>query len=94
MRGATVSVLFVTALALAACDDRPKQWDAFVYPDAENLAAHEEIRGFTSFDHCQTAAINHLRQHHDADAGDYECGYRCGPAPGGLGGNLCEETRK
>lgn len=89
-----LAVAIGAALALAACDQRPDEWDAFIYPSADNLTVHEEISGFRSFELCQQAAIEHLRHHHDANAGDYECGHKCGPAPGGLGGRLCSETRK
>ena len=86
--------LAVLLFALStACDDRPKQWDAFVYPNAANLAVYERIAGFKSFELCQQAAIDRLRRETDPDGGDYECGYKCEPHPE-LGGFVCEETRK
>ena len=78
---------------VTGCDNRPDQWDAFVYPNANDLTVNETIRGFKTFELCQQAAINRLRQSKKSDVGDYECGYKCEPY-GSYGGNLCEETRK
>lgn len=89
-----LGALLLASGALAGCDDRPRQWDAFVYPDRNNLAVSEKIAGFKTFELCQEAAINRLRSQPDPDAGDYECGYRCGPDPRYGGLNVCEETRK
>jgi hypothetical protein len=81
------------ALLLAGCDDRPKEWTAWVYPDASDLTRSETIRGFNSFERCQEAAIDRLRQFPDPDRGDYECGYMCRYDPG-KGLSVCKETRK
>lgn len=78
-------------LAVAACDSRPDQWDAFVYP-GDDLLTHEEIRGFQTFELCQQAAIDRLRSKRPDGGGDYECGYKCKPSE--YGGNICETTRK
>jgi hypothetical protein len=86
-------MLSLTFVSLSGCDDRPDQWDAFVYPDANNLAVNETIRGFKSFELCQQAAIDRLRSTPNPDEGDYECGYKCEPH-GKYGGNICLETRK
>ncbi len=86
--------LALFALSTAACDNRPDQWDAFVYPDRDDLTKHEEIAGFKTFELCQQAAIGRLRSLSDPDAGDYECGYRCEPRADLDGINVCEETRK
>ncbi len=59
-------------LLLAACDQRPNQWDAFVYQSADDLKRHIEMRGFKTFEQCQQAAINVLRSMPEPDAGDYE----------------------
>ena len=87
-------LLCVAALAPAgACDRRPDQWDAFVYPDRFDLTRHEAILGFKSFESCQVAAIDRMHRIQGEGGGDYECGYKCAPrAPGGL--NVCKETRK
>lgn len=78
-------------LALAGCDDRPDQWDAFV-SHGEGMADRQEvIRGFKSFELCQAAALDRVR-----DIGEqafYECGYKCGPNPKYGGMNVCKETR-
>ncbi len=91
MRVALIKICL--ACLLVGCDDRPDQWDAFIYPNASDLTINETIRGFKSFELCQAAAINRLRSSNRADKGDYECGYKCEPY-GPYGGNLCEETRK
>jgi len=81
-------------MSVVACDDRPDQWDAFVYADAGNLDAVETIRGFKSFELCQQAAIERLRSKPNPDGGDYLCGYMCGPNANFGGRNVCKETRK
>lgn len=78
-------------LALAGCDDRPDQWDAYVYP-GDDLVEYEAIRGFKTFELCQAAAIDRLRSLRRDGGGDYECGYKCGRQSSGL--NVCKETRK
>ncbi len=84
----------VSALGpVSGCDSRPKQWDAFIYPDANNLTVHQRIAGFKSFELCQEAAVGQLRQQADPDAGDYECGYRCAPHAQ-FSNYVCEETKK
>lgn len=77
-----------------SCDDRPRQWDAFVYPDRNDLSISETIAGFKTFELCQRAAINRLRSLPDPDDGDYECGYMCEARPDLGGINVCKETRK
>lgn len=80
-------------ILIFGCDRRPDQWDAFVYPNANNLTGRERIAGFKTFELCQAAAISRLRQEVDPDAGDYECGYKCEPHPQ-YGGYVCKETKK
>lgn len=87
------AVAFSSVLFLAGCDDRPVQWDAFVYP-GDDLMTHEEIRGFISFEVCQEAAQQRLLSLRPDGGGDYECGYRCGPLAPGSTSRLCKETRK
>lgn len=79
-------------LILAACDDRPDQWDAYIYHDIENMDAVEMIRGFKTFELCQQAARDRLQS--VTGNGDYECGHKCGPSEEYGGMNLCKETRK
>jgi len=81
-------------MTVAGCDQRPDQWDAFVYPNRNDLTVHEEIAGFKTFELCQSAAINRLRTLPDPDGGDYECGYKCEPRADLDGINVCKETRK
>lgn len=80
-------------LILAGCDNRPDQWDAFVYP-ADDLIEYEAIRGFKTFELCQVAAIERLRSMRRDGGGGYECGYRCGPLGSAGDMNICKETRK
>ena len=89
MRHLIKAMLFVTILS--ACDDRPDQWDAYVYHDVENMDAVEMIRGFKSFKLCQQAAIDRLQS--VPGNGDYECGYMCGRTEE-YSGVICKETRK
>jgi hypothetical protein len=79
---------------LAACDNRPDQWDAFVYPDKGDLSEFHKIAGFKSFELCQQGAIDILRATNAAAAGDYECGYKCAPDASMGGLNVCKGTRK
>ena len=79
---------------LAACDQRPRTWQAFVYPDRSDLNRVVEMGSFKTFEQCQQAAINSLRTLGVADIGDYECGYRCGPSERYGGINVCKETRR
>ena len=79
---------------LASCDTRPNQWDAFVYPDANDLSGFEEIAGFKTFELCQAAAIDRMRKVQKPTGGDYECGFKCVPDPKLDGLNVCQETRK
>ena len=88
-----VIVLIAIGSLMTGCDDRPDQWDAFVYSNANDLTVNETIRGFKSFELCQEAAIGQLRSLPNPDGGDYECGYKCEPF-GSEGMNLCKETRK
>lgn len=85
--------VFLLAL-LTGCDRRPDQWDAFIYPDAHDLSAFEQIKGFKTFELCQAAAIDRLRRVQKDGGGDFECGYKCAPAPGMDDLNICKETRK
>ena len=82
----------IAAVALAACDNRPDQWDAFIYPDVDNQQ-FERINGFKSFELCQQAAIDRIRSFREPDKADYECGYRCEFKPE-YGTNICKETEK
>ena len=83
---------FLLALLLAGCDDRPKEWTAWIYPNAPDLMVSERIEGFTTFESCQQAAINRMRQLPNPDRADYECGYRCRYDPKS-DISICKETR-
>lgn len=91
--GLRIGANMAALLLLTACDDRPNQWDAFVYP-GDDLLTHEEIRGFKTFELCQEAALQRLRSLRTDGGGAYECGYRCGPLAPDNDMRLCKETRK
>lgn len=69
--------------SLAACENRPDQWDAFVYPDDDLIDFHR-VAGFKSFELCQAAAQQLLAEFRPDGGGSYECGHKCrlyGSAP-------------
>lgn len=91
------SLILLACVCLIACsrDDKgPDQWDAFVYPDIDNMDRHEEYKGFKTFELCQQAAVDRIRLLTDPQNADYECGYRCKPRPDMGGLTICKETRK
>lgn len=82
-------------LLLTGCDERPDQWDAYLYNESDDGSITEyAIKGFKSFEHCQRAAQRELLMHGKGPVQDYECGYRCGPSEQYGGLNVCKETRK
>lgn len=99
-------LMLLAALALAGCDDskqwigfgEAKDWQGWVYPDRNNLPDDIPIGSFNSLANCGTAARNVLVRLNARDEygepvqGDYECGYKCEPASGGL--NVCEKTER
>lgn len=90
MKGVLPLLLLVTACGVV--DDRPNQWDAFIYPNAEASDKFEVIRGFKSFELCQEAAIGQMRQLSEPDKASYECGYKCEYDPR-VEVDVCKETR-
>lgn len=82
----------ILMLLVAGCDDRAKEWTAWVYRD-KSLTTHETMTGFKTFEECQLAAISKLRTIPDPDSGDYECGYMC-RWDDSFDNNVCKETRK
>ena len=88
LRGIALALLLLTG-----CDDRPDQWDAFVYP-GNDLIDYEVIRGLKTFELCQVAAIDRLQSLRPDGGGDYECGHKCRPLAPGNDINICAETRK
>ena len=89
MRLAAIAALIV----LSGCDDRPNQWDAFIYPDFEGSDEFEKIAGFKSFELCQRAAQSRIRSLPTPEKADYECGYKCRFNPQ-YGVDVCKTTRK
>jgi hypothetical protein len=81
-------------LLLAACDSRPREWTAWVYPDpVEHPARKATLRGFKNFEQCQEAALSTLRSYQYTQYATYECGYRCAYDPQ-INDNICAEVRK
>lgn len=66
----------LASLSLASCQFGDR-WDAWVYPDGENLNESVTLHGFTSFKQCQAAAINEIRKLDAPDSADFECGKNC-----------------
>jgi hypothetical protein len=79
-------------LLIAGCDDRPRQWDAFVYPDMEGSESHETIAGFKTFELCRSAALARIAQLPNPTEAGYDCGYMCGYNPRSQS-RVCKETR-
>lgn len=96
-----VLTVLIGSLALTGCFWRPDHWTAFVYPPGKSLDgedAQKAIQGvYSTFEDCQSAAINSLRQHQaitKADEfGSYECGSEC-KYEAGMDLYICKETRK
>lgn len=89
-------VIVVVALAaLVSCDDRPDQWDAYLYNESDDGSITEyTIKGFKTFELCQRAAQRELLMHGKGPVQDYKCGYKCAFSERFGGLNVCEETRK
>ena len=79
-------------LAIVACDDRPRQWDAFIYPDSEGSEKFVRISGFKTFELCRDAATDRIQSFPEPEKAAYECGYMCRFEPT-YGMNVCKETR-
>lgn len=77
---------------VAGCNNRPDQWDAFIYP-GDDLMAVDTVRGFKTFELCQEAAIDRLRDVRPDGGGSYECGHKC-EYRADIDINVCKETRK
>lgn len=93
--GRNLAVMGMLALAVTGCDDRPDQWDAYIYSPSDDGSIREfTITGFKTFELCQAAAQSELLRHGRGEGQDYECGYKCGPLEEYGGLNVCEETRK
>lgn len=83
----------VGSALLLSCG-RPAEWSGMVYPDRGNLEHPEFVGNFTTFEQCQAATIDKLRQFRDPDAGDYVCGLKCKIDEDFGGLMVCKETRK
>lgn len=67
----------ITLMALAACEERPKDWTAYVLPDPDRLESEVYIGGLKDFETCRRAALDVMVQLGGSDVGIYECGYDC-----------------
>jgi len=79
-------------LLIAGCDNRPRQWDAVIYPDENDLTTYEEVKGFRSFEYCRDASLYILKQKNPQGGGTFECGYMC-RYDTDMEINVCKETR-
>ncbi|WP_265570857.1 hypothetical protein [Sphingomicrobium nitratireducens] len=94
MRNSQRAIVAAIAISLFGCDAlAPDRWDAFVYPDANDLTQWQTLIGFKDFEQCQSAAIDAVRALRDPDAGTYECGRNCKYDPA-YRLNVCKETRR
>lgn len=101
----TALVVAVASL-LTSCGREPQVWTAFVYPPGQSMDAEDAQQAiygtFSTFEGCQVAAIDSLRQHlarmtdeetDELGMGGYECGVGCRyEAKYSL--YMCKETRK
>jgi hypothetical protein len=93
-------LILATAALLGSCSNQ-EQWAAFVYPPGQSLQSvdsHKALYGlYSTFEECQSAAINALREyqrdHQSEESGDYECGVGCRYKQGS-DLYMCKETRK
>lgn len=87
----STQVLVVLSMLLAACDDRPAQWDAFItyHEDPEHT---EVIVGFKTLELCRAAALQRLEAAKATETGYFECGYKCEFKPE-YKMNICKATR-
>lgn len=85
--------LLALFLVLGGCDSRPRQWDAFIYPDAQSDDVNR-INGFKSFELCQAAAQDQIARLPEPQKASYACGYMCGPNPDHPEIETCKEKRK
>lgn len=101
MKRALIAFGLVAALLLGGCIGKPDRWTAFVYPPGKSLDAEDAqkaIQGvYSTFEDCQSAAINSLRQLQaitkSDEFGSYECGSGCRYEVG-MDLYICKETRK
>ena len=89
--------LILALLLLAACDRAP--WQGWIYPNKNDLTDDIAIGRFPTLEQCRSSATSLLkRQSTLADGekiqGDYECGYKCKPAGGDNGLNICDKTER
>lgn len=88
-------------VVLGSCFRQPDTWTAFVYPHGTSLAAEDASKAiyghYESFEQCQSASIDALRQlafqHQSEDFGSYECGVGCRYEKE-WDMYVCKETRK
>ncbi len=88
------AALLAPLLLLVACDSRPREWTAWVYPDpVEHPERKATLKGFKTFEQCQEAAISTMRSYPYAQYATYECGYRC-EYSAEINDNICAEVKK
>jgi hypothetical protein len=90
-QGAMRRLFALPILLSVSCDTGP-QWQAWVYPNREELTRSVPLGSFKTFNQCQAAALEALRSLKAEERGDYECGFKCKWRPD-MGINVCTETR-
>lgn len=80
-------------LSSAACDDRPRQWDAMIYLEGGGWEPYQNIRGFKTLELCRQAGIEQVRRLPPPirEKAAYDCGYMCGFDPD-YGHTMCEKS--
>ena len=84
-------ILTLAAIALFGCGPQ-REWQGWVYPDAENDVVGISLAGFETFKQCQEAAIGMVRSLDEPDKASYECGRQC-RWDETYRANICKETR-
>lgn len=67
------ALLLLLALLLAACDDTPGQWSAYVYPDARDRSHWTRTDRFKSESMCACAAEESIASLPDPKKAAYKC---------------------
>lgn len=77
-------------LVLGACSEN-REWQGWVYPDAERDEVSISLTGFETLDQCREAAVGVLNALPEPDKASYECGRQCRWEKS-YRANICKET--
>lgn len=86
------SLCLVIGLSVVLAGCFTDRWEAFVYPDRNNLQKFENFGDFDSIESCRASAIDRLSKLNAASKGGYECGSNCEFRSGYGGLKVCDET--